>query len=67
MPWAVEAVEDYMVNVRPRYGRPGRPALWLTERGGRLRPRQIEDRFAAYRDALKCRRSSCRIACGIRT
>src|SRR5260370_3570558 len=53
MPWAVEAVEDYMVNIRPRYGFADRPALWLTERGGRLRPRQIEERFAAWRDALK--------------
>ena len=53
MPWAVEAVEDYMVNARPRYGFPDKSALWLTERGGRLRPRQIEERFAAYREALK--------------
>ena len=53
MPWAVEAVEDYVVNIRPRCGFADRPALWLTERGGRLRPRQIEERFAAYRDALK--------------
>src|SRR5207247_1833058 len=53
MPWAAEAVQDYVVNIRPRYGFAGRPALWLTERGGRLRPRQIEERFAAYRDALK--------------
>ena len=53
MPWAAEAVGDYVANVRPRYGFPGPPALWLTERGGRLRPRQIEDRFAAYRDALR--------------
>ena len=40
-------------NIRPRYGFADRPALWLTERGGRLRPRQIEERFAAYRDALQ--------------
>jgi site-specific recombinase XerD len=53
MPWAVEAVEDYMVNTRPRYGFPDRPALWLTERGGGLRPRQIDGRFAAYHQALK--------------
>jgi site-specific recombinase XerD len=52
MPWAVDAVEDYVVNVRPRYGFSDHPALWLTERGGRLRPRQIEERFAAYRDVL---------------
>jgi site-specific recombinase XerC len=53
MPWAVEAVRDYMVNIRPRYRFPDRPALWMTERGGRLRPRQVEERFAGYRDALK--------------
>lgn len=51
MPWAVEAVEDYVVNIRPRFGKAG-TMLWPTERGGRLRPREIEDRFAAYRDAL---------------
>ena len=53
MPWAVEAVGDYMASCLPRYGFPGRPALWLTERGGRLRPRQIEERLVAYRSALK--------------
>ncbi|MFJ6752168.1 tyrosine-type recombinase/integrase [Streptomyces sp. NPDC091266] len=53
MPWAVEAVEDYMINARPRYAAaPEQSALWLTERGGRLQAREIEDRFAAYRDAL---------------
>ncbi|MGW4825836.1 tyrosine-type recombinase/integrase [Streptomyces sp. NPDC004227] len=52
MPWAVDAVEDYLVNVRPRYRASDKPALWLTERGGRLQPREIEDRFAEYRDAL---------------
>ncbi|MGW1669212.1 tyrosine-type recombinase/integrase [Streptomyces sp. NPDC002324] len=53
MPWAVEAVEYYVVNVRSRYaGSAKKQALWLTERGGRLQPRDIEDRFAAYRDAL---------------
>jgi integrase/recombinase XerC len=52
MPWVVDAVEDYMLNIRPRYGFPDHPALWLTERGGRLRPRQIEERFAVYRTAL---------------
>jgi len=52
MPWAVESVEDYLVNVRPRFGHPDLPAMWLTERGGRLRAGDIEDRFAQYRDAL---------------
>ena len=26
------------------------PAVWLTERGGRISPRHIDDRFALYRD-----------------
>ncbi|TDD14075.1 tyrosine-type recombinase/integrase [Nonomuraea diastatica] len=52
MPWAVEAVEDYLGHVRPRYRGNHQHALWLTERGGRLRTREIEERFAAYRDAL---------------
>ncbi|MGY2119770.1 tyrosine-type recombinase/integrase [Nocardia gipuzkoensis] len=52
MPWAAEAVEDYMTNIRPRFGFDDHPALWLTERGGRLRPREIEERFATYRDDL---------------
>jgi integrase/recombinase XerC len=53
MPWAVEAVEDYLDNVRPLYQTAGEtPALWLTERGARLQPREIPDRFAEYRDDL---------------
>ncbi|MGE6738163.1 tyrosine-type recombinase/integrase [Streptomyces sp. NPDC059900] len=53
MPWAVESLEDYLVNLRPRFKHhPSRKAVWLTERGGRLQPREIETRFAAYRDAL---------------
>ncbi|MFD3704480.1 tyrosine-type recombinase/integrase [Nocardia sp. NPDC058658] len=53
MPWAVDALEDYLVNVRPRFRHhAASSAVWLTERGGRLRPREIEARFAEYRDAL---------------
>jgi len=52
MPWAVEAMADYLANARPMYGFPEHPALWLTERGGRIHPRHIEARFAEYRDAL---------------
>ena len=28
------------------------PALWITERGGRVKPAEINARFVAYRDAL---------------
>lgn len=52
MPWIVEVVEDYLTNIRPRYGFDGRTALWLTERGGRISTRHVEQRFADYRDAL---------------
>ncbi|MFG2895253.1 tyrosine-type recombinase/integrase [Streptomyces sp. NPDC048248] len=53
MPWAAEAVEDYVTHVRPRCSAAAQsPALWPTERGGRLQRREIEERFAAYRDAL---------------
>ena len=53
MGWAVEAVEDYVENVRPRFGLPDHPALWVTERGGRLNPAEINARFIAYREALR--------------
>ena len=52
MGWAVEAVADYVANVRPRFGCEDHPALWVTERGGRVKPSEIDDRFAAYRSAL---------------
>jgi integrase/recombinase XerC len=52
MAWAVEAVDDYVENVRPRFGCPDHPALWVTERGGRVKPAEINARFVAYRDAL---------------
>lgn len=53
MPWAAEAFEDYVVNIRPRFGFDEHPAIWITERGGRVRPREIAERFATYRDALR--------------
>ncbi|OLZ50329.1 integrase [Amycolatopsis keratiniphila subsp. nogabecina] len=52
MPWVVDVVDDWLTNIRPRYGFPEHPAVWLTERGGRIGPRHIEQRFADYRRAL---------------
>jgi integrase/recombinase XerC len=52
MGWAVEAVADYVENIRPRFGVVDHPALWVTERGGRIKPAEINARFVAYRDAL---------------
>jgi integrase/recombinase XerC len=51
MPWAVEALDQYLKEVRPRYPAAAHPALWLTERGGRISPRQVDDRFALWRAA----------------
>ncbi|MFI5081287.1 MAG: tyrosine-type recombinase/integrase [Streptosporangiales bacterium] len=51
MPWAAEALAQYLADVRPRFGCGSHPALWLTERKGRISPRQIDDRFAAWRAA----------------
>jgi integrase/recombinase XerC len=53
MGWAVDAVEDYVQHVRPRFGLPDHPALWATERGGRINPVEINARFVAYRQALR--------------
>jgi site-specific recombinase XerD len=52
MPWAVEALEEYLAEVRPCYAPGNRHVLWLTERGGRISLRHLNDRFVAYRDAL---------------
>jgi site-specific recombinase XerD len=52
MGWAVEALADYIENIRPRFGCDDHPALWLTERGGRVKPAEINARFVSYRDAL---------------
>jgi site-specific recombinase XerD len=53
MPWAVEALAQYLAEVRPRYGAAAaaHPALWLSERGGRISARQVDDRFALWRAA----------------
>jgi site-specific recombinase XerD len=51
MPWAGQALEQYLDEVRPRYGAAMHPALWLTERGGRISTRQVDDRFALWRSA----------------
>lgn len=52
MPWAAEALEQYVTEVRPLHGPAARgPELWLTERGARISPRRIDERFAAWRSA----------------
>ena len=50
--WAVEALAQYVEEVRPAFGADRHPALWLTERGSRLSARSLDERVAGYRDAL---------------
>jgi site-specific recombinase XerD len=49
--WSAEAVAQYVAEVRPLYGNDAHPALWLTERGGRVSSDYINLRFREYRDA----------------
>lgn len=52
--WAVDALQDYLEQVRPLLMKPRVPsnAVFVTERGTRMKPRDIADRFAYYRDEL---------------
>ncbi|HUY63839.1 MAG TPA: tyrosine-type recombinase/integrase, partial [Acidimicrobiales bacterium] len=36
----------------PRFGAESHPAMWVTERGGRVKPVEINARFVTYREAL---------------
>jgi len=51
--WAVDALRDYVEQVRPLMVHDDSPALWVSERGTRLRARELSSRFAAYRTALE--------------
>lgn len=50
--WAVEALAEYVEEIRPRFDVGRRQLLWPSERGGRIAPRDITRRFASYRDEL---------------
>jgi integrase/recombinase XerC len=52
MAWSSEVMAEYLAEVRPAYGTPGQPGLWLTERGGRVSVDHLTNRFANYRDEL---------------
>ena len=49
MPWAAEALGQYLTEIRPRYEAGGQLAVWLTERGGRVSPPPIDERVAVWR------------------
>jgi integrase/recombinase XerC len=50
MPWAAEAVEEYVRDVRPFYK--SSIALWPTERGRKVSSDYLNRRFSQYRDEM---------------
>jgi site-specific recombinase XerD len=50
--WAAGVLDQYLTEIRPLFGFDDHPALWLTERGGRISKRYVDDRFADLRDEL---------------
>jgi site-specific recombinase XerD len=51
MDWIVDVLDYYLTEVRPRFDVGNHPALWVTERCGRLSKRSANDAFQACRDA----------------
>lgn len=50
MDWIVDVLDHYLAEVRPRFQPGSHPALWITERVGRLSPRSINEAFVAARE-----------------
>jgi site-specific recombinase XerD len=48
--WSVEVIGQYVQEIRPAYGRDDHPALFLTERGGRISTDFVTERFADLRE-----------------
>jgi hypothetical protein len=59
--WAVEILEQYVDEVRPLYGRPEHPALWLTEREGGSPAATSPSALRSTATSLACRASSRRM------
>ena len=47
--WAVDVVEQYLCEVRPAFGCPEHPAVFVTERGTRVSLPYVNERFAEIR------------------
>ncbi|MFI0811855.1 tyrosine-type recombinase/integrase [Streptomyces echinatus] len=67
MDWIVEDLDHYLTEVRPRFNVGKHPAIWVTERCGRLSRRSANEAFEAAKQAaslpeeleLHCLRHSC--------
>lgn len=51
MDWIVGVLDHYLSEVRPRFDVGGHPALWVTERCGRLSKRSANEAFETAREA----------------
>ncbi|MFG2692581.1 tyrosine-type recombinase/integrase [Kitasatospora sp. NPDC048407] len=51
MDWIVDVLDHYLTEVRPRFGAGKHPAIWVTERSGRLSRRSANEAFDAARKA----------------
>jgi site-specific recombinase XerD len=50
MDWVVDVLEDWLTELRPRFSPGKHPALWVTERIGRLSARSINEAFVEARE-----------------
>lgn len=50
MDWVVDTLQDWLTHLRPQFSPGSHPALWITERVGRLKPRSINEAFVAARE-----------------
>ncbi len=51
MDWIIEVLDHWIREVRPRFQPGAHPALWVTERRGRLSGRSLNEAFVEARDA----------------
>jgi divalent metal cation (Fe/Co/Zn/Cd) transporter len=51
MDWVVPVLQQWVGEIRPRFSPGGHPALWVTERCGRLSWRAINEAFVSARQA----------------
>ncbi|QVI25299.1 tyrosine-type recombinase/integrase [Nocardia tengchongensis] len=51
MDWATDVLDEWLTELRPRFSPGKHPALWVTERVGRLSPRSINEAFVVIRRA----------------
>jgi integrase/recombinase XerD len=51
MDWIVDVLDHYLTEVRPRFDVGNHPAMWVTERCGRLSKRSANEAFETCREA----------------